>query len=96
MTAAYGGWIEETLGEGNGLRDRKWTESVAVGGEAFCTATNVALGNKGEGGAVIGDDGSHELRDLPAAYNGIFGHENGVLRPQNESLRRSMYGKSIG
>jgi putative transposase len=53
LSATYGGWIEE------------------------------ALGNKGEGRAVIGGDGSYELRDPPAAYKGIFGHQNGVLKPQN-------------
>jgi putative transposase len=84
MGAAYRGWIEETLGEGNSLRDGKWTESVAVGSEAFVTATKEALGNKGEGRAVTGGDGSYELRDPPAAYEGIFGHQNGVLKPENE------------
>jgi putative transposase len=54
LSATYGGWIEE------------------------------ALGNKGEGRAVIGGDGSYELRDPPAAYKGIFGHQNGVLKPQND------------
>ncbi len=80
----YRGWIEESLGRGNSLRDGKWTESVAVGSEAFVTATKEILGVKGEGRAVIGGDGSYELRESPAAYKGIFGHENAVLRPQNE------------
>jgi putative transposase len=89
FAAAYRGWIEESLGGGNSLRDGKWTESVAVGSEAFVTATKEALGDKGEGRAVIGCDGSHELRESPAAYKGIFGHENVVLRPQNEYLWRN-------
>jgi hypothetical protein len=33
---------------------------------------------------VVGGDGSYELREPPAHYNGILGHEKAVLRPQNE------------
>ena len=84
LAAAYRGWIKDSLGGGNSLRDGKWTESVAVGSEAFVTATKEALGDKGEGRAVIGGDGSYELREPPAAYKGIFGHENTVLRAENK------------
>ena len=55
-----------------------------MGSEAFVTATKEALGNKGEGRAVIGGDGSYELREPPAAYNSIFGDGNVVLRERNE------------
>jgi putative transposase len=89
FAATYRGWIEESLGGGNSLRDAKWTESVAVGSEAFVTATKEVLGDKGEGRAVIGYDGSYELRESPAAYKGIFGHKKVALRPQNEYLWRN-------
>ncbi len=70
---------------GKSLRDGKWTESVAVGSKAFVTITKETLKVKGEGRMVIGGgDGSYELRESPAAYKGILGHENAVLRPQNE------------
>ena len=70
---------------GKSLRDGKWTESVAVGSKAFVTITKETLKVKGEGLMVIGGgDGSYELRESPAAYKGILGHENAVLRPQNE------------
>ena len=58
-------------------------QRVAVGREAFVTATKGALGDKGEGRTVIGGDGSYELREPPATYKGIFGHENTVLRSKN-------------
>lgn len=83
LAAAYRGWVEESLCKGKHLRDGKWTESVAVGSEAFVTATKITLGDKGEGRTVIAGDGSYELRESPAAYKGIFGHGNAVLRPQN-------------
>ena len=72
---------------GKSLRDGKWTESVAVGSKAFVTITKETLKVKGEGRMVIGGgDGSYELRESPAAYKGILGHENAVLRPQNEDF----------
>ena len=36
------------------------------------------------GCAVIGGDGSYELRDAPAAYEGISWDQKGILKPQNE------------
>ena len=89
LSAAYRRWIEETLSGSNRLRDGKWTESVAVGSEAFVTATKETHGDRGEGRAVIGGDGSYELRESPAAYNSILGRQNDVLRPQNEYFWRN-------
>jgi hypothetical protein len=80
LADAYRAWVEESLGKGNNFRDGKWTESIAVGSEAFVTATKEKLGVKGKGRAVIGGDGSYELRESPAAYKGI-------LRPEKEGLR---------
>ncbi len=84
LAATYRGWIEELLGGGNSPRGGKWTESVAVGSEGFVTALKQTLGLKAEGRAMIGGDGTYEFRESPAAYKGIFGHENAALRPQNE------------
>ena len=59
---------------------------TGVGCEAFVTATKENPGAKRKGRAVVGGDGSYELRESPVAYNGILGHENAPLRPQNEYL----------
>jgi hypothetical protein len=80
---AYGGWIEELLKEDSHSRDEKWVESVAVGSEAFVRATKEELGFKAKGREVIGGVGSYELRESPASYRAILGHENDPLRPQN-------------
>ena len=84
LAEAYRGWIEESIKAGNYTRDEKWTESVAVGSEAFVETTKQRLGFKGKGREVIGGDGSYELKESPALYMGILGQENAVLRPQNE------------
>ena len=84
LATAYRVWLEESLGEVGRYRDGKWTESVAVGSEAFVTATKEKLGFKAKGREVIGVNRAYELRESPAPYKGILGHENAVLMPQNE------------
>jgi putative transposase len=83
LAEAYRCWIQEAVDNGKRSRDGKWTESVAVGREAFVSATKEKLGAKGIGRDVIGRDGSYELREPPASYNGILAHKNGGLSPKN-------------
>jgi len=45
--------------------------------------TKERLGFEVKGREVIGGDGSYELRESPAPYEGIFWYENGVLRLQH-------------
>lgn len=84
LVEAYGGWVEESLNEGVHFRDEKWTESVAVGSKTFVMATKEKLGFKAKGREVIGGNGSYEIKESAAPYNGILGHEIAALRPQNE------------
>ena len=84
LASVYHGWIEESLNDGNGTRDGKWTESVAVGSESFVTSAKQALGTRCEGRALIGGGGSFELREDPAAYRVISGPENAAVRHENE------------
>jgi putative transposase len=48
------------------------------------TATKEKLGFKAKGREVVGQDRSYELKESPASYEGILGHENAVLSSQNE------------
>jgi hypothetical protein len=45
--------------------------------------TKDRLGFKVKGPAVIGGDGSYELRESAASYKAIFGHKNESLRLEN-------------
>jgi putative transposase len=76
--------MEESIQKESHVRDGKWTESVAVGSEAFVRATREKLAYRAEGREVIGVNGSYELRESLTPYKGILGDENVVLRPQNE------------
>lgn len=79
LADAYRGWVSDALGEGGQLRDGKWSESVAVGSELFVTMTKEKLGFKAKGREVIGEDESYVLRESPASYNSILGHQNDPL-----------------
>lgn len=84
LAATYRGWVEDAVLKGDRRsREGKWTESVAVGSESFVNATREKLGMKGKGRKVIGADGCYELRESPAPYRTILGHEDDGLRPQN-------------
>jgi len=65
------------------LRDGKWSESIAVGSESFVMTTKEKLGIRAKARKVIGEDGSYVLRESPAPYKSILGHENDALRPDN-------------
>jgi hypothetical protein len=47
------------------------------------TATKEKLGPKAKGREVIGGNGSYGLRGPLAAYEGVFGHEDGCLRTED-------------
>jgi hypothetical protein len=76
-------WVEESLARGEGRRESRWTESIAVGSKAFVEKIKVDLGIKATGREVIGGDGVYELREHAVSYNGIYVGENRGLRFQN-------------
>ena len=79
----YSGWLEEAMTRQSRGRERRWTESIAVGNEVFVRETKEKLGIRAMGREVIGANGSYELRDPEISYNGHFDPENGDLRQEN-------------
>ncbi|MBI5966355.1 MAG: transposase [Deltaproteobacteria bacterium] len=80
----YKGCVEEAL-EKQSQRERqpRWTESIAVGSEAFVRDVKGKLGAKGMWREVIGANRSYELREATTAYGADFGLEKGDLRQKN-------------
>lgn len=68
--------IEEALGSKNQVRERKWSETIAVGGRRFVEVTEDRLGIKAKGRRVPGGDGSYEVREPAVAHGRDFGPEN--------------------
>lgn len=83
LSMAYQEWIDEALKISNHCRDGKWTESVAVGSDAFVTAAKKHLGFRVKGRKVFEEEGSYQLREEAGTYNGIFVVENEALKLNN-------------
>jgi putative transposase len=75
--------VDEAIVAIDQSRDRKWTESIAVGNERFIEATKRLLGVKAKGRKIIGNEKSYELREQTASYGGNFTPENGHVSLQN-------------
>jgi putative transposase len=86
FAASYREWIYEALKKARNHRDRKWTESIAVGSESFVKTTKQLLGADGRGRKVREREDIFELREETIPYSGILGHENTVLSPENRYL----------
>ncbi len=79
---AYREWVEEALKK-DGQREPRWSESIAIGGEAFVREAKEKLGGKSLWREIIGADGSFELRECAAVYKPNLGMENAHLRSKN-------------
>lgn len=64
----------------NGLRSQQGKSPIG----ALREDVHRRFGPKGETREVVGEDGSYVLRESPASYDGILGHENSPLRPEND------------
>ena len=76
-------FVEEALKNQGRERDRRWTESIAVGSEAFVRDTKERLGIKAVGREVMGGEGSFELREMEVPYEANFTPEKADLSQEN-------------
>ena len=83
LKKTYESFVEEALKKQGRGRESRWTESIAVGSEAFARDTKERLGIKAVGRDVMGGDGSFELRESEVSYEANFNPENGDLRQEN-------------
>jgi len=65
-----------------GIMWSRYTESTAVGSQAFARETKERLGIRAIGREVIGDNGSYELREPEAPYEANFNPKNRDLRQE--------------
>lgn len=79
-------WLREELAMNNSMRDEAWTESLAVGSEAFVEKTQTLLGTKAANRKVVTIGDKHTLREQPARYNIVSGTENSGLSLDNRLL----------
>jgi putative transposase len=86
-------WVAEALGREKNIRDRKWTQSIAVGSEQFIENMQEDLGVSAKGRKVVGSEDVFQLRETVVPYNADFGAEkcdigleNGYLWDEGEVI----------
>lgn len=89
LAEACRGLIQDALNNNRECsRDKRWTESVAVGSETYVTATKKKLLDRGIGHKIIGMDGRYELKESCAPYNGNLACQNTGLNLGNRYFWR--------
>ena len=83
LRTAHREWIDEALREGVSERNSLWSESVAVGNEAFVFATQAALGLKGRSREVSIADDVYVLKEAEESYGADFGVKNRPIALNN-------------
>jgi REP element-mobilizing transposase RayT len=77
-------WVDEVLkNSGHNKRDKKWTDSIAVGEMDFVLTAKSKLGAKGIGRKIIENNNGFELREPQEPYNPVFDPENIALSTEN-------------
>ena len=72
-------WVCEAL-EAGMAREPVWTQSLAVGSEAFVTSVQARLGIRGRFKEIINESGMSVLREAPVSYGTVLEGETGNLR----------------
>ncbi len=76
-------WIDKALQEDVSERNSIWSESVAVGSEAFALTTQAAFGVKGRNRDVTNGDDVYVLKETEASYGAGFGVKNRSIALNN-------------
>ncbi|MFT5396874.1 MAG: putative transposase, partial [Gammaproteobacteria bacterium] len=79
-------WIEDEINLDSTLRDANWTESLAVGNEAFVNHVQNLLGIKANHRVVKATGDKHVLREMSASYNTHFNAQKEDLSLNNSFL----------
>ena len=83
FASAHRKWVDDLLESKEDKRDRRWTESIAVGGIQFAKRIQTAMGGMAKGRTIhVAKDG-FELRESQLVYNAVFGTQNRNIDPKN-------------
>jgi putative transposase len=76
-------WLIEELTINNSVRDKTWSESLAVGSEDFVEKVQTLLNTKATNREITEMADKHALREQSARYHSDFGAKNTGLRLNN-------------
>ena len=83
LSLCHRSWVEEALKTKEGSRERRWSESIAMGSSWFVRQVKTDLGARGVGGKIISSEDGHELRESQVSYDGHLGGEKRPLSYEN-------------
>ena len=72
------GWGEKYLGNGNNIRDDKWTKGIAVGSKEFVEHVKSAIGALAKGRKAKESGDSCQLREPSALMESILGSKTKI------------------
>jgi hypothetical protein len=91
FSLSHRSWVEEALRDKERIRERRWSDIIAVGKLEFVEQVKIGLGAKGLGRKIISSVDCCELRESQVSYGGHLGGEKRPLRYEN-SLPWCIYG----
>jgi len=83
LKTAHKRWVESCLSNGDNFRDGKWTESIAVGSEAYIQNVKELMGGMALGRKVLETGKSFQLKEVQYPYITLFGAKKSEIDAQN-------------
>lgn len=83
LVASHAYWVAEALERETGMRDEKWSESIAVGSKEFIANTKEELGPLFESRKVDGEGGQYELHERQEPFNSPLSSKIDVRGAEN-------------
>ena len=80
---AHRDWVDDALRAGIAGRDERWSESLAVGSQAYLDQIKTELGRRASHRRIAESNGIHALREPAASYSARFAGKSDALRPNN-------------
>lgn len=83
LRSSHKKWVEEIIKTKNYVREREWSQSIAVGSKNFVQGIKENLGIRAKGRKIEGSRDLYHLCEAQAAYNSNFIPENSALSAKN-------------
>ena len=76
-------WVESELQADVKKRKSLWSESIAIGSEAFVERVHQQLGLRAKGRSIVSEREGIVLKKVSAPYNTLFEGTKSTLKPDN-------------
>jgi len=86
LQASHQEWVDDALRKNNGQCQAIWSDSVAVGSQAFVENVIEELGIKGKGRSAQQNAGLYQVKENAGAYSAHFSPKKSLLSDKNDSF----------